>query len=230
MKSVWRHPGKLTCLIFFACLSIACGGTDNALSEAQLAEEQESRLRGWESHFEEMSQALSLDEAERASLTGAFLERDDVLREWLEGPEGRRLIELEAQLADAAGSRDLSGVRAITSEASPLRRKFERLVADSEATLLSTLTPEQQRDWDTWRLSKKLLDLMEGIGLSEEQKLQIRERAFDFLAQAHGAGEPNPEAAAFLEFERWAQRSVLDSTQSGMYEEIKRENPLRSLR
>lgn len=219
---------SVTALVFL----LACGGNpeDSEAPSASAEQATADPLGDWRPEFEEMASALDLQGAERQSLEDAFLARDEKLRAWLDGPEGTRLFKLEAELKEAATDRDLGRVRAITDQSDPLRRKFRNLVESTQRDVLDSLSPDNQRLWDVIQLYNRLHELMREVGLSEEQNHRLREGAYDFLLQAHQRGEPNPEAAAFLDYERWAENQVLDTVQRGMYQDIKRENPFRSLR
>ncbi len=229
-KNRFLVRGLAGCLLV-VCL--ACGAdnqTGSSVTEEEILQAQEQRLGDWQSDYDEMVTALGLDAESQASLESAFLERDRRLRNWFDGPKGRRLIELEALLAKEAQNRDLQSVRSITAEGKPLRAEVRDLIKASDEEVLAVLTPEQRGAWDGYLLSKRLLELMESLELSPEQIEALRDNAPRFLDQAKQAGEPNPPAAAFLQYERWAERQVLDPVQQGMYAGTKRENPLRSLR
>lgn len=212
---------------------VACGGNSdesNSTGSPDKGTATASPVDDWRPEFDEMASALSLQGPERDALEAAFQSRDQKLRDWLESPDGTRFLKLEDELREATADRDLGRVRSITDRAGPLRRNFETMIESTQRDILASLSPEKQREWDMYQLYMKLYELMEPVGLSEEQKSRLREATFDFLRRAHQNGEPNPMAAAFLEYERWAEISVLDSTQRGMYQAIKKENPLRSLR
>ncbi len=233
-KSRILARGLAACLLTASlATSLACGAaneTGSTLTEDEFHQAQEQRLGDWQSNYNEMVSALQLDAGDQASLESAFLERDRRLRDWFDSPRGRRLIELEALLAKEAQSRDLQSVRAITAEGKPLRAEVADLIKASDEEVLAALTPEQGRAWEGYLLSNRLLELMESLELSPGQIETLRNSAPRFLDQAKQAGEPNPPAAAFLQYEQWAERQVLDPVQQGMYAAVKRKNPLRSLR
>jgi hypothetical protein len=187
-------------------------------------------LGDWRPRFEAMADALNLQGADRDRLADAFLNRDRELRAWLDSADGRRFLRLEAELREATADRDLNRVRTVTGEAGPLRRHFEQLIESSERDLLASLSPGLRDRWAAHRLYTRLADFMDPLGLSPDQQSALAERAGYFLRLAREGGEPNPDAAAFLEFERWAEGSVLEPDQQAMYEGIKRANPMRSLR
>lgn len=228
-----RERWRPIAAVLISMLFLACGGdseTSTGVGESDDESQAEAPIDDWRPEFEEMASALNLQGADRNALESAFSSRYETLSEWLEGPDGTRLKKLETELREATANRDLQRVRSITNEAGPLRRRFESMIESTQSDVLASLPVEKQREWDMHQLYMKLYEHMEPLGLSEEQKTRMREATFDFLRRAHQKGEPNPMAAAYLEYERWAENNVLDSIQFGMYQDIKRENPLRSLR
>lgn len=220
---------RILCVFAAMAFMTGCGGRDTAAP----ASADPSAIQGleaeWQAEYDAMAADLPLSPAESDALRAAFKSVQDDLRGWMNGPDGKRLIELEADMAAAAKRRDLGGVQAATSAARPLRDAFEAKIAAGKRGLLNALTPENRSRWGGHRLASHLLELMAPLGLSPEQQAAIRDNAAKALDQAAASGEPNPQAAAFLEFEKWLEASVLTPEQRTAYEAVKRAKPMRSL-
>ena len=77
-------------------------------------------------------------------------------------------------------------------------------------------------------MSERILDLMQPLNLSHRQISQVRTEALTTVPAT--ANEPNPKAAAYMKLEQTVERSVLTPEQRQAFGEIKKKNPLRSLR
>lgn len=208
---------------------VACGAGGGVPPEEAAAARSELEAT-WQAEYDAMAAAVPLSADEASKLEQAFESFHADLAAWLDGPEGQRLMALEAEMKAAARGKDLAGVRAATGEARPLRDTFEQKIKAGQQALLDALTPENRARWKGHKLAAHLLELMEPLELSPQQRSAIESNAAAALAQAEARGEANPPAAAFLELERWAETQVLSPDQRSAYEGIKKGAPLRSLR
>lgn len=220
MRLIW------TCA---AILALAGCGPRESAPPAETPARQTGLEVEWEAELDAMAAALPLSPGETDALRAAFQAVQDDLRGWMNGPDGQRLIELEADMAAAAKRKDLAGVQAATSAARPLRDTFEAKIAAGKQGMMDALTPENRSRWGGHRLASHMLELMAPLGLSPEQQAAIRDNAAAAMDKAAARGEPNPPAAAFLELEKWLESSVLTPEQRTAYEAVKRAHPMRSL-
>lgn len=222
----------LALLALHTLLIAACapgnGATDPALdlasAEAGLREES-----GESAQPDEMVRVLGLDPAAASALREAFARRDAEVESWIGGERGQRLIRLEAEMFAAVEARKLDDVKRATAEATPLRDELRQLIADHETSILDSLGPERRVQWEGYEVARKMLDLMQPLELNFQQAQAIEQGGPAALAQAMRTGEPNPQAAAFLELEKWVEESVLTPDQRAAYQDIKASNKLRSL-
>ncbi len=220
-------------LMMASVLSVSCAARSD---RAEKNEKQEPAAKNdaadGEQHesareYAEMTAVLQLPEQEAARLKAAFDARDAAFSAW-SAEKLKKLNELEAQMMRAARARDLSEVDRIKKQAEPLRDEMRALHKAHQETILEVLSPEQRLDWQGHKLSRRLLELMEPLALTDDQKGQIRKQAR--AAYQDAAGTPNPDAAGFLALEKSVERSVLAPQQQAAYQAIKKKHPLRSLR
>ncbi|MBX3179337.1 MAG: hypothetical protein KF886_18430 [Candidatus Hydrogenedentes bacterium] len=231
MRGYWHFAPALALLALSTLLNAACApgkgdepALDLASAEAGLREEGSG-----DAQPEEMARVLGLDPAAASALRDAFARRDAEVEAWIAGERGQRLIRLEAEMFAAVEARKLDDVKRATAEATPLRDELRQLIADHETSILDSLGPERRVQWEGYEVAKKMLDLMQPLELNFQQAQAIEQGGPAALAQAMRAGEPNPQAAAFLELEKWVEESVLTPDQRAAYQDIKASNKLRSL-
>jgi hypothetical protein len=176
-----------------------------------------------------MMRVMQPDPAQRSALDQAYTARDEAVGAWLAGEKGHRLIALEAKMRTAAKAKDLNGVRAATSQATPLRNELRELVASHQAAILDVFSPAQQLQWSGYEVASAMLALMEPLNLAPDQIAAIEQGGPSAVAQAMDRGAANPKAEAYLALEQWAKDAVLSAEQTAQYGSIKESKPMRSL-
>ena len=176
-----------------------------------------------------MMRVMQPDPTQTAALDQAYTARNEAVGAWLAGEKGQRMIALEAEMRTAAEAKDLNGVRAATSQATPLRNELRELVASHQAAILDVFSPAQQLQWSGYEVASAMLELMAPLQLTPEQMAAIEGASIEAVARATQRGEPTPKAAAFLDLEQWAEDSVLNPEQWDGYQGIKDRNKMRSL-
>ena len=230
-----RYP-----MVFILIMSLAAcgrpgsapGSTDNQAEPETDSDNHQSDnpARGkndWSVEYANMESALLLSDEEASRLKDAFETRQTEVSSWL-AVNGAKLESLEKQMAAAAKSRDLRGVKNATAEATPLRNDLRDLVATHKDAIVAALSAENQTIWSAHQLSQRILESMTALALTEEQIKQIRTEAVKTVQTT--TREPNPEAAGFLKLEKTVESRFLTADQRTAYEEEKKNNPFRSLR
>jgi hypothetical protein len=221
-------PHVLAALVLVAIA--ACSGDDDGPAAQPASEAASANTSTYSddsrAKHDEILKILEPSTEEARRLEAVFQARERVLTGWLKA-NGDKLTELEQQLAAAARERDLAEVQRIKSLAQPLRDEFRNLIETHDRAVVDALDPQQRIKWAGHLLACRLLELMTSLNLSAEQTSAIRAEAVR-VAQAAG-GEPNPQAAGFLQLERLAESRVLTPDQARAYEVIKKWNRLRSL-
>ena len=128
----------------------------------------------------------------------------------------------------AAKARDLAGLRQAKAKAEPLRNELRELLKTHESNIREALSPEYRLKWEAHQVSERILDLMQPLNLSDQQISQVRTEAISTVRAS--VNEPNPKAAAYLKLEQTVELSVLTAEQRQAFQEIKKKNPLRSLK
>jgi hypothetical protein len=202
---------------------------DSAEAQAESEAGRQKLEAEWQAQYDDMTIRLSLSPAESDALRAAFDNMQSELTAWMEGENGKRLIELEGRIATATRNSDLAGVQSAIREATPLRESFRAQIDAHGENLLNAMSPDNRATWEALRLSDHLIELMEPLNLRQDQIAAIENNAGPALQQAKGRGEPNPPAAAFLELEKWVEANVLDAQQRDAYAAVKADRPMRSL-
>jgi len=181
----------------------------------------------WTVEYEKMGSVLELSEEESTNLKAAFQSRERAFSVWM-SENGARLEQLERQMFAAAKSRDLAGFKRAKTQVGPLRNELRSLLKTHQDNLQGTLSAENRRQWNAYKMAEKLLKLMEPLNLTEEQISAIRPQAVSVVqASAH---EQNPKAIGYLRLEQAVESSVLTADQRQAFEAIKKKNRLRSLK
>lgn len=220
----------LSILIIITLLCIGCApSSEDKSPESQASKEAIAEEFSMMDDYYEIVSVIQLSPSETTTLEQGFRQREEDLTNWLEGPKGQKLIELETKLREQTEAKDLSGVRATIAQSKPLRQEIVDMIKSSRNDLLDSLGPERRLEWDAHKVSKKMLDLMQPLGLDETQIADIRYAAVDELRRAQQLREPNPQAASFLQLERWVEDTILDNPQYDTYQALKVSKPMRSL-
>ncbi|MCH2201037.1 MAG: hypothetical protein MK102_03640 [Fuerstiella sp.] len=231
------------CTIFFLiCLSIAaCDRSSRDVISNSSAGDQSSADADSKNHdsdrtvdqnlshtdeYAEMEAALPLSNEEVATLKSAFQTRQTAISSWMEA-NGDTLEQLEKQMAAAARSRNLAGLRKAKAEATPLRNELRDLIEAHEKSILGALSIENATAWNAHRLSQRVLSSMKPLDLNKEQISQIQIAAVTVVESV--MNKKNPEAAGFLALEKTAESQVLTSDQRTAYQMEKKKSPMRSL-
>lgn len=227
-----QHFSICATLAALSILTISgCGPAKDPAPTMNLADA-ETRLRSEKPGgdvFDDMVRVLQLDTAAQGALRQAFSARDDAFEAWIVGPDGQRLIALEAEMFAAVEAKNLNEVKRTTSQATPLRNALRALVSEHDEAIRSVLHPDQRIQWDGHLVADEMLVLMQPLGLAFEQAQAVENGGVTAVLQAMEAGQPNPKAAAFLELEKWVEERVLSPEQRAAYQDIKASNKLRSL-
>jgi hypothetical protein len=226
VKNQSKSRPKQALLVCFLVFAAACDTPKQPVTVKDTA----IAVPEWAAEFDEMVSVLALTADEQSLLRTAFEERNAILQEWLEGDEGKALREEEKALHDAVESRNLAAVQAVTRKESTQREKFRSLVEQTELEVLAAIPPDKIPDWEGHRITKRMLERMAPLGLSDEQAAAIRSNGRTAVEQARSGGESNPLSAGYLELERWAETNVLSTAQREAYVDIKKKSPLASLR
>ena len=174
-----------------------------------------------------MNAVLELSDQEQATLKAAFEARVEAVTQW--GTEKRAtLVKYEQQMKQAAKDRDLVGLRQAKAKAEPLRNELRELLKTHRSKIREALSPEYRFKWDAHQVSERILDLMQPLNLTDQQISQVQAKALSTVRAS--VNQPNPQAAAYMELEQTVERNVLTAEQSQAFEEIKKKNPLRSLK
>ena len=181
----------------------------------------------WTAEYEQMNAVLEVSDQEKAKLKAAFEARAEAGTQWWT-EKGAKLAQFEQQMKRAAKDRDLAGLRRAKAKAEPLRNELRELLKTHESNILEALSPEYRLTWEAHEVSKRTLDLMQPLNLSDEQISQVRTEALSTVRAS--ANERNPKAAAYLKLEQTVELSVLTAEQRQAFQGIKKKNPLRSLR
>ncbi|MCH2210232.1 MAG: hypothetical protein MK110_02950 [Fuerstiella sp.] len=177
--------------------------------------------------YAEMEAVLPLSNKEVNTLKAAFQMRQAAVSSWMES-NGATLAQLEKQMAAAARSRNLAGVRRAKAEATPLRNELRELIDTHEQSILRALSVENATAWNAHQLSQRVLDSMKTLDLNKEQIGQIQIAAVTVVESV--MNKKNPDAAGFLMLEKTAESQVLTSAQRAAYQVEKKKSPLRLLR
>ncbi len=181
----------------------------------------------WTAEYEQISAVLELSDQEKAKLKAAFKARAEAFTQW-RTEKVAKLAQFEQQMKRAAKDRDLAGFRRATAKAGPLRNELRKLLKTHQANILEALSPEYRLKWEAHQVSERILDLMQPLNLSDRQISQVRTEAPSTVRAS--VNEPNPKAVAYLKLERTVELSVLTAEQRQAFQEIKKKNPLRSLK
>jgi len=225
---------RYTLRLMVVAAAVSCGNAESPEASAPdkpqtQSENKSSSDSASRVEHEKMVQILRLNETESAALMSAFDEGDAAIQKW-QSLHGAELRNLEAQMKDAAASRNLAGVREATSKAGPLRQELVQLAKTSQEKILNSLPPEKRVEWDAHLLAEKLFDLMQPLALTPEQRAAIANRAVSAARTVARSGRPGDTmAGAFLKLERDIEQSILTPQQRPAYDLIKKKNPLRSL-
>jgi len=174
-----------------------------------------------------MTAVLELSDQEKAKLKTAFEARAEAITRW-RAENGAKLAQFEQEMKQAAKARDLADLRQAKSKAEPLRNELRELSQTHQANIREALSPEYRRQWEAHQVSERILDIMQPLTLSDQQISQVRTEAISAVRAS--VNEPNPGSAAYLKLERMVELSVLETEQRQAFQEIKKKNPLRSLR
>ena len=174
-----------------------------------------------------MTTALQLTEEESSRLQAAFVSREADVSQWM-ASKGVMLEGLEEQMAAAAKSKDLAGVRSARVKAEPLRNELRALLETHQADIDAVLSPDNAAAWAAYQLTIRVTDLMSDLSLTPAQEKDINAAAM--TAVQDSVNEKNPCAAGFLALEKMIESQILTAEQRKSYELVKKKNPMRSLR
>ena len=181
----------------------------------------------WTAEYEQMNTVLELSDQEKAKLKAAFEARAEAITQW-GTKNGEKLAQFEQQMKQAAKARDLSGLRRAKAKAEPIRDELRELLKTHESNIREVLSPKYRLKWEAHQVSERILDLMQPLNLSDQQISQVRTESLSTVNAS--ANEPNPKAAAYMKLEQTVELSVLAAEQRQAFQEIKKKNPLRSLK
>ena len=181
----------------------------------------------WTAEYEQMNAVLELSDQEKAKLKAAFEARAEAITQW-GTKNGEKLAQFEQQMKQAAKARDLSGLRRAKAKAEPIRDELRELLKTHESNIREVLSPKYRLKWEANQLSERILDLMQPLKLSDQQIAEVRTETLSIVRAS--VNEPNPKAAAYLKLEQTVELSVLAAEQRQAFQEIKKKNPLRSLK
>ncbi len=222
---------RVLTIISMAVLFWGCQPTSNRATTLDLASEQQ-RIQAEavnDDARDTMMRVMEPDPAQRLALDQAYASRDEAIGAWIAGEKGERLIALEAEMRTAAKKKNLAGVRAATSQSTPLRNELRELVVSHQAAILGVFSPAQRLQWSGYEVASAMLALMEPLNLVPDQIAAIEQGGPSAVAQAEGRGAANPKAEAFMALEQWAEGAVLSAEQTAQYGTIKESKPMRSL-
>jgi hypothetical protein len=131
-------------------------------------------------------------------------------------------------MIDAAKSKDLGSLQNWKQKAEPLKKELVDTAERFKVTIREALPAKKRLEWEAHKLYERLLELMQPLNLSEEQKKEVRAKSH--TAAEESAEEANPQASGFLKAEREVETDVLSPEQQKEYESIKKKHPLRSMK
>jgi len=179
--------------------------------------------------YHEIVRIIQLSPSETTALEQGFRKREADLTQWLEGPKGQKLIELETKLREQTEAKDLSGVRETIAQAKPIRQEIVTMIKSTRIDLINSLGSERRLEWDAHLVSRKMLNLMQPLSLDAAQIADIQYAAVEELRIAQQKGAPNPQAASYIELEHWVEDNILNDPQYESYQAIKASKPMQSL-
>jgi hypothetical protein len=229
-------------LIYLALLfsTVSCtqgnGGPDKEVSSQQDQSQEGPRTdidrppppeTAWAAEYEQMNAVLELSDQEKAKLKAAFEARAEAIMQWWT-EKGAKLSQFEQQMKQGAKAGDLAGLRQAKAKAEPLRNELRELLKTHESDIREVLSPKYRLKWEAHQVSERILDIMQPLKLSDQQISQVRAEALSIVRAS--LNEPNPKAAAYMKLEQTIELSVLRAEQRQAFREIKKKNPLRSLK
>jgi len=155
--------------------------------------------------FSAMVEVLGLDADQKKKLSDAIEAKMVALKTLRESESGRKLRELQKELPNAKTPEQTEQIK---QQINALREEMRKVMAEQDAKILSVLTPEQQSQWASHRLALMTLKRYGRVGLSEDQKEQIRE-----LSRKHATTDAAQMRAKQAGFFKQINENVLTEEQ-----------------
>ena len=184
-------------------------------------------LDNWKNVFDEMTTVLNLNEVDQKQLRAAFEQRVLTLQTWY-AENGEKVAQADAEAFRAMESKDLSRLRQLKKEITPLKNEVMKLHEAMDNAVLNALDESKRYQWQGYRLASRLMQLCEPIEVTNDQRQQIMQMG---VRVAESVKEkPVPQSAGFMELEKLVESKVFTLEQRESYSKIKNENKLRSLK
>lgn len=232
-KTIWwftdaRHIGTVA-LLASSVLLMSCSRSENAPADGsgELTQGGITERWNWSDEYETMKSVTELNDDEAAQLLDEFESFGREVDQWWES-KGQGLIELEAEIKDAADAGDVAGVKVLVDRAAPVRREITQLMEKGKDNIVATLKPEQQTKWKAHLVAESFLNWADELELTDDQIAKVREASVTAVEESEG--EPNQHAAAYMRLEEIVEATMLFADQPRKLRRIKRHNPLRSFR
>jgi len=177
----------------------------------------------------EMKGVLRPSGDEVIDLERAFANRKREIEAWMQSEKYARLVTLEAELSKVAAANDAEAIARVKGEVQPLRDELKTLVERHRLRILDALTEDNRLKWLAHRLTERMRQLMQPLGLSTDQVTELRALAWTAIERNAATHEPPAlQHEAFLQLESEMEKNVLRAGQRRSYETVKKENPLRA--
>ena len=230
-RSLARAGLKMCCAkVITVVVALLLPGCGQAPEPPPPAATVEAAAPDWQANYDEMVAVLALSSTERTHLRDTMAREYEAFAAWMAGPNGQAVRDEDAALRAAAEARDVAAVRRITQQPQTARAAMRARLDEVTAAVLAALPPAQRQAWAAHQMVSKFVEVMAPLALSAQQEQALRTAAPQAYAAAVQRGEPNPASAAYLDLERYAETQVLSPEQLQRYADVKRDNPMRSLR
>jgi pyoverdine/dityrosine biosynthesis protein Dit1 len=218
--------------LFFAVIAliISCGNGDNKAGRPDNPDKADKS--NFTVEYERMVTILNLNDAECARLKETFKAGDEAIKGWKSSGEGIKLVQLEKQMKKAAKNRNLREMKQLIGEAKPLRSFYKGIIKTHHENILKALSPDKRKQWNAYRLADELINLMEPLGLSDDQIRQIQRSALSSIEKTINQSNVQNKtmSRAYLNLTRTMENDVLTERQRQAYGQIKRKILIRSLK
>lgn len=230
-----RNLSYLACLALLFCL-VSCtqGDPDGPVPNGESQVDSGPDVGGmappeaaWTEEYERMVSVLGLSGQESQTLKAAYEARAETLTQWWT-EKGSQFKQYQQEMMQAAKTRDLAGVRRAKEKVDPLRKELDALLEAQQSTIRNALSSDHLFKWDVRQVSERILDIMQPVNLSDQQKSRVQTEAGSAVHAS--VNEINPKAAAYMKLEQAVERSVLTAQQRQEFQDIKKKHPLRSLK
>ncbi len=119
--------------------------------------------------FEQMISLLNLQGEQLAAFKQKCAAREQALAAWLDGTDGKKLVDLRQQEAAAKAEGKTNQVQKVQQQAAPLSAAESALKKTQRAAVMSTLSLPQQQQWAGSVLFGKVNKTFRKANLTEQQ-------------------------------------------------------------